>query len=248
MYVRLERERERERYIYTCYTGTHTHSHINTHIYAQVWMNCALVVPIKISGATLVVISILTMRKMGTMVGEIKKRPEVTPCQKLVWVALVLVTVANQVFSASVLQAVEIFIWGCLLSNLGYFSLIFYQSLNRTFNALSIVPQRETRTNATETNTQQHISRSVEGRRVTASMKQVKRKIQVNMVVGVVVCTTLASVCCILLNPIWQQQDQQQHGQELKCTFLPSFLSSFVLYFLPSIVPSFIVWRLSLLS
>ncbi len=108
---------------------------------------------------------------------------------------LVALSVASEAAPGVVtLQYVELCAWsGCFL-NLWYFFIVFYRGLSEAFRAVAIVPPRA---NATES-----VRTRGKSREAMSTLKKAKRKIVLNMVVGVLVCTNLAIVYCILLSPV----------------------------------------------
>jgi hypothetical protein len=159
----------------------------------MIWGCSGVKASIKIAAVVATFMAILTMRKMGNMVFESKTRAEITPVQKGLIVVLVILSAAGEVApGVVVLQYVELCAWSCCFLNLWYFFIVFYRGLSKAFRTVMIAPPE----NGTE---------SVEARRksraLMSTLKKAKRKIGLNMVVGVLVCANLGIIYCILLSP-----------------------------------------------
>ena len=155
---------------------------------------------IKIVAAVAIFISILTMRKIGRVVSESKTRAEITPVQKGLIVVLVTLAVASEAApGVVVLHYVELCAWSCCVLNLWYFFIVFYRGLSKAFRAVMAL----SRLNGTESLRTQGKSRAL-----MSTLKKAKRKIALNMAVGVLVCTNLIIIYCILLSPIVNRHEE----------------------------------------
>ena len=155
---------------------------------------------IKIVGVVGIFISILTMRKMGRMVSESKTRTEITPVQKGLTVVLVTLSAASEAApGVVVLHYVELCAWSCCLLNLWYFFIVFYRGLSKAFQAVMVLSLH----NGTES-----FEAGRKSRVLMFTLNKAKRKIALNMAVGVLVCINLIIIYCILLSPIVNRHEE----------------------------------------
>ena len=154
----------------------------------------------KIVAAVAIFIFILTMRKMGRVVSESKTRAEITPVQKGLIVVLVTLSAASEAAPGMVvLHYVELCAWSCCFLNLWYFFIVFYRGLSKAFRAVMAL----SRLNGTES-----LRTRGKSRALMSTLKKAKRKIALNMAVGVLVCINLAIIYCILLSPIVNRHEE----------------------------------------
>jgi hypothetical protein len=166
----------------------------------MIWGCSGVKASLKIAAAVSIFISILTMRKMGRMVSESKTRAEITLVQKGLIVVLVALSVANEAApGVVVLQYVELCAWSSCFLNLWYFFIVFYRGMSKAFRAVTITSLH----NGTES-----LEAQGKSREVMCTLKKAKRKIVLNMVVGVLVCTNFGIIYCILLSPIVNRHEE----------------------------------------
>jgi hypothetical protein len=80
-----------------------------------------------------------------------------------------------------------------------YFFILFCRGLSKSFRAVAIISSRNG-TESLEARYKSHEARSM--------LKKAKHKIQLNMVLGVLVCANLSIIYCILLSPIVNRHEE----------------------------------------
>jgi hypothetical protein len=97
------------------------------------------------------------------------------------------------------LQYVELCAWSCCFLNLWYFFIVFYRGLSKAFRAVTIISPH---------NGSESLEARRKSRALVSTLKKAKLKIGLNMVVGVLVCTNLCIIYCILLSPIVNRHEE----------------------------------------
>jgi hypothetical protein len=120
--------------------------------------------------------------------------------QKGLIVVLVTFSVASEAApGVVVLQYVELCAWSCCFLNSWYFFIVFYRGLSKAFRAVSIVSPH---------NGAENLEARDKSRETMSTLKKAKQKIMLNMVVGVLACTNLSIIYCILLSPIVNRHEE----------------------------------------